>query len=598
MKRKMKTLQVFQYLNIRTSILLLFSTLIISALLLISFISLNYTEKIARNNSVDYTTKIIKQINNDIDSYIVSMDNISTLVAKNSAVQSYLFDDDSSVNYEINNKRILELFETVRETREDICNIAIIDKNDKYIINDGKDKLSEFVSLEDNGWYKNAVLRNGDTFVSSSHVQNVIKDNYKWVITLCRTLINPYTNEHEGVFFIDLNYNAISDLCEKNSLGKKGYVFIIDENGNIIYHPKQQLIYSGLMSEKIEKIMSSEENYFVTDVKGDSCVYTFSKSPKTGWTVVGVAYMDELIKNDKEMKAVYGIITSVILGLAMLISIVISKEITKPLQVLRDSMKEVEKGNFENVNIEVFNKNEIWSLSNSFNIMIAEIKKLMEQNIQEQKQKRKSELKALQSQINPHFLYNTLDSIIWMAEGNKTKEVVVMTSSLAKLLRQSISNEEEITTIEKEIDYVKSYLTIEKMRYKDKLEFKIDVQKSIYYVDIIKLVLQPIVENAIYHGIKYKEGKGMILIEGYDYDNDVEILVKDNGIGMNKDQLDSIFDSKKKNDKSNGVGVNNVQMRLQLSYGKEYGLVYESEPLKGTTVKIKIPKKGKSVYEE
>ena len=191
-------------------------------------------------------------------------------------------------------------------------------------------------------------------------------------------MINPYTNEQEGVFFIDLNYNAISDLCEKNSLGKKGYVFIIDENGNIIYHPKQQLIYSGLMSEKIEKIMSSEENYFVTDVKGDSCVYTFSKSPKTGWTVVGVAYMDELIKNDKEMKAVYGIITSVILGLAMLISIVISKEITKPLQVLRDSMKEVEKGNFENVNIEVFNKNEIWSLSNSFNIMISEIKKLMD----------------------------------------------------------------------------------------------------------------------------------------------------------------------------------------------------------------------------
>jgi len=129
-----------------------------------------------------------------------------------------------------------------------------------------------------------------------------------------------------------------------------------------------------------------------------------------------------------------------------------------------------------------------------------------------------------------------------MAEGNKTKEVVVMTSSLAKLLRQSISNEEEITTIEKEIDYVKSYLTIEKMRYKDKLEFKIDVQKSIYYVDIIKLVLQPIVENAIYHGIKYKEGKGMILIEGYDYDNDVEILVKDNGIGIPQEDIDRIFE--------------------------------------------------------
>ena len=387
MKRTKKIYKVFQYLNIRTSILISFSILIMTTLLVISFISFRYTENTVRNNSVDYTTKIIEQINNDIDSYIVSMDNISTLVSKDFEVQEYLFDNKSNKNYDLYKQRILKLFKTVRETREDICNIAIIDKKDKYIINDGRDEPSEYVSIQNTVWYKNSILKRGETYISSSHVQNVIKDDYRWVITLCRTLINPNTNEQEGAFFIDLNYNAISDLCEKNALGKKGYVFIIDEKGEIIYHPKQQLIYSGLIKENIEKIINNDNNYFVADVRGDSCVYTFSKSEKTKWTVVGVAYMDELIKNNNEIIQVYAVVLCIILGLAIIISIRISKEITKPLEKLKNSMREVEKGDFENVNIVISGENEISSLSNSFKIMISEIKKLMEQNINEKKQK-------------------------------------------------------------------------------------------------------------------------------------------------------------------------------------------------------------------
>lgn len=598
MKKGKKVFRIFQYLSIRTSILMSFSILIITTLLVISFISIRYTENTVKNNSVDYTTKIIKQINNDIDSYITSMDNISELVSKNSEVQEYLFEDEGSIDYELYNKRILSLFETVKETREDICNIAIIDSKDKYIINNGKDELSQYVSIQDTEWYKNAILKNGATFVSSSHVQNIIKDNYKWVITLSRTLINPNTNEQEGIFFIDLNYNAISDLCEKNALGKKGYVFIIDEKGNIIYHPKQQLIYSGLLTENIGRIINNDtENYFVTDLRGDSCVYTFSKSKKTGWTVVGVAYIDELIKDSKEMMLVYGVVIGIILGLAIIISIVISKEITRPLKLLKNLMKEVEKGDFETLNIEVTGANEIGSLSNSFNIMISEIKKLVEQNINEQREKRKSEIRALQAQINPHFLYNTLDSIIWMAEGNKTQEVVIMTASLAKLLRESISNEDEFTIIEREVNYIKSYLTIQKMRYKDKFEFNIDIERSIYNFRITKLILQPIIENAIYHGIKYKGGKNLISIEGYELDDEIEILIKDTGIGMDEEQLKNILNPCKKNERSNGVGICNVQMRLQLTYGKEYGLFYESRKLEGTTVKIRIPKRGEIGHE-
>ena len=221
--------------------------------------------------------------------------------------------------------------------------------------------------------------------------------------------------------------------------------------------------------------------------------------------------------------------------------------------------------------------NEIGSLTTSFNVMTHRIQELMEQNIREQEAKRKSELKALQSQINPHFLYNTLDSIIWMAEGKKNEEVVLMTASLARLLRQSISNEDEVISIGQEIEYARGYLTIQKMRYKDKMEFRIDVEPSILNIRLIKLVLQPIIENAIYHGLKYKESKGLLLVKGFLKDGNAVIQVIDDGVGMEPEVLEHIFEKHKVNYRSNGVGVYNVQKRLQLYYGSEYGITYESE---------------------
>ena len=213
----------------------------------------------------------------------------------------------------------------------------------------------------------------------------------------------------------------------------------------------------------------------------------------------------------------------------------------------------------------------------------------MEQNVKEQEAKRKSELKALQSQINPHFLYNTLDSIIWMAEGRKYEEVVLMTASLARLLRQSISNEDEVVPLAREVEYAKGYLTIQKMRYKDKLEFEINVEPSILNIPLIKLVLQPIIENAIYHGLKYKESKGLLQVKGFMKDGNAVLQVIDNGVGMDEETLAHIYDKHKVNYHSNGVGVYNVQKRLQLYYGESYGITYESEKGVGTTATITIP---------
>lgn len=590
----MKFNPLFHFRSIRTTMLVSFSALIVSGLLVFLLLSLNYTTDTVLNNSSSYTLQLIDQVNADIDSYISYMDNLSDMMVGSVDVRNYLFRYNSGENKEAITQRLLNTFKTLKDSREDIYNIGIISNNGEYLINDGTDSLNAYMDYHEMDWYQKALLSGKEAVISSSHVQNVVQNDYKWVVTLSRGLVNPVNNQIEGVFFVDLNYSSINDLCEKISLGSKGYIFVVEENGGIVYHPQQHLLYSGLKTERVDEVRNSKTNSFITDEGDNSKLYTISKSDRTHWTVVGVAYLEDLLGNRKETQLTYVLIAAALFVAAVLIAILLSSMITKPIKALVKSMKKVEQGQFENVTLQTVGHNEISALTNSFNIMTEEIHHLMIQNMEEQEQKRKSELMALQSQINPHFLYNTLDSIIWMAEGGKNREVVLMTSSLAKLLRQSISNEDEIVTIASEVEYTRSYLTIQKMRYQDRLEFSIDVDPDILDLKIVKLVLQPLVENAIYHGIKYKETKGMIWVTGRNLGSIIVIRVEDNGIGMTEEQLAHIFE-KKTSRKSNGVGAGNVNKRLRLYYGPEYGLTYESQLNVGTTVTIRIPN---SAWEE
>lgn len=581
-----------KFKSIQSTMLVSFSALMVLAMLVFMVIAMRYTSGTIYENSINYMSQIIQQVNYDIDTYIEYMENISSVIAKSSDVPRYLFDQNQTeAEREAEKERILTQFQTIMESRDDIYNVVAVAKNGRYIINQGDDELTGYVDIESLDWYQAAMESKSGIAVSSSHVQNAIQSSYKWVITLSRALVNNQTGEREGLFFVDLNYSAISDLCNNNSIEEKGYIFVLDAEGNIVYHPKQQLMYGGLKTENIDAIMECREDSLIIDEGGDSKLYTMSKSKRTGWTVVGAAYTSELLKNNEQAQMWYLLVASILLLAVIGISSIISREITKPIRSLRDSMRKVQNGQFD-THVEVITENEIGSLGRSFNLMTSEIQALMEQNVYEQKQKRKSELKALQAQINPHFLYNTLDSIIWMSEAGENDEVVEMTSALARLLRQSISNDKEEVELEKEIEYVKNYLTIQKMRYKDKLEFFIYVDPRVAHVPIIKLVLQPLVENAIYHGIKYKETKGNLKIYARPVDGRVEIVVADDGIGMDEDVMEHIFDEHRKEQKRNGVGVPNVQKRLKLQYGSEYGIRYESVKGAGTKAVITIPVDG------
>ena len=586
-KKNLSARFIGRFSSIQSVIFATVAVLVLSAVVIVTGVSMRFTNTSIFENSSQYTQTIIQQMNQNIDSYIDYMENIAYLISSNEDVQDYLFSDeiDSEGRY-----RILKQFETILDSRSDIRNVGIISKSGRMLINNGSKSVNHDLNINTQEWYTQALNSPEGATLTSSHVQHIISGERPWVITLSRGIRDRSgSGEKEGVFFIDLNYSAISGLCDQSTVGTKGYAFILDAKGNIVYHPQQQQLYNELQTENISLIMDTDEDTVLTGTGNNGKLYSISRSDKTGWTVVDCTNVRELLSKSRQAQSIYVLTAVVLVIVALLFSRFMARSITLPIQKLRDSMKKVQEGDFSVSDVVVDSRNEIGSLTKSFDVMTHRIQELMEQNVHEQEQKRKSELKALQSQINPHFLYNTLDSIIWMAEGKKNEEVVLMTASLARLLRQSISNEDEVVPIANEVEYARGYLTIQKMRYKDKLEFQIEVDPSILHIPLIKLVLQPIIENAIYHGLKYKGSKGLLIIKGFPKDGNAVLQVIDDGVGMDEERLAHIYDRHKVNYHSNGVGVYNVQKRLKLYYGEDYGITYESVVGKGTTATITIP---------
>ena len=584
--------------SIRSTVFATASSLVLVAIVIVVAFSLRYTQNSIYENSSLYTQTIVRQMNQNIDSYITYMENIASIISESEDAQGFLFGEEDIAEHR---KRLVEQFGIIINGREDIRNIGIVRKDGRVLFNDGTQEKNENLDLSTQQWYQSAISSGKNSVVTSSHVQHVIKNERPWVITLSRSIEDGIGDSKEkGVVFIDLNYSAISELCDQNSIGEKSYIYILNQDGNIVYHPQQQQLYNELQTENIDIVLDADPQGepVISGSGNDSRVYTFAKSEKTGWMVVGCMNMNELTRSSRQGQFIYVMTAVILIIIALLFSNHISRAISRPIQKLRDSMAKVQEGDFSATVMEVPEQNEIGSLTRSFNVMIHQIEELMKQNRIEQEQKRKSELKALQSQINPHFLYNTLDSIIWMAEGKKNEEVVLMTSSLAKFLRQSISNEDQQVSIGQEVEYARSYLTIQKMRYKNKLEYEIYLEASIKSCQIVKMVLQPIIENAIYHGIKYKEGMGMVTVRGYEKDGCVVLEVADNGVGMDEETLKHIFERHKVNYRSNGVGVYNVQKRLKLYYGNDYGITYESEKGMGTKAVITIPKVQEGSHEK
>lgn len=297
------------------------------------------------------------------------------------------------------------------------------------------------------------------------------------------------------------------------------------------------------------------------------------------------------LKEKEAVKISIICLAAVIIGAAVA-GIYISRSVARPIAGMCRTTEEVAKGNFD-VRAEVESSDETAVLAESFNSMIAKMGELVEGIKREQLILRDTELKLLQAQINPHFLYNTLDTIIWLAEAGQTEQVVFMVSSLSDFFRTTLSKGQDFISVKEEASHIKSYLEIQQFRYRDIMDYEIDIPEEIHGYRILKLTLQPLVENALYHGIKNKRGKGRITVSGCRKDNLLIFTVKDNGIGMQPDELKSLCENIKKeqrgNENSSGFGLANVDERIRLNYGREYGLAFRSVYGEGTEAIVTIP---------
>ena len=453
-----------------------------------------------------------------------------------------------------------------------------------------KEKL-DIVNQE---WFTEAVNQMENIHFSTPHVQNLFDDSsyrYYWVVSLSQAVeLTNNGNSTLGVLLVDMNYSSIEQLLKKaNTDNSSEYVYLMDSDGEIIYHPNQKLIYTNLYEENNLAAVNYEDGSREEVFNGEKRLVTVKTISYTGWKIVSVVPMSSFNMGLSGTRMFAILLVSLCMLMIIVINQLVSARIAKPLQRLNESVKEWESGNM-NPDIYVGGSMEVEHLGKTLRSTVEQIRELMHDILVEQEEKRKSELDALQSQINPHFLYNTLDSIVWMIEGERYEDAVFMITQLASLFRISLSRGKTIISIEDEVKHAQNYMNIQRVRYKNKFTIDFKVEEDILSCCTVKLVIQPLLENAIYYGVECMDGDGEIEVVGYRKEHDIYIEVRDNGLGMPEETVDALLtENNRVRKKGSGVGLINVHKRIQLRFGKPYGLEIESQPDEGTTVRIHLP---------
>ena len=483
----------------------------------------------------------------------------------------------------------------ISRMQRDIYAVTVYDENGDIIAaTNGETPIKKQI-YKDLSFEKSLFESAEDFAFSSPHVQTVFEGRYPWVVTLAAKADTPVLEN--GVYItIDYEFSEIAKYIDNVGIGRHGYCFITDSGGNIIYHPQQQLIFSGIKNENTDFIKGlSDGVHYEKNV-----IYAITTTEYSLWRVVGLSFTDELTV-ERRTQIIFSIAISFFCCgiIALIVLRAYSKIVNAPVRSLIKAMNAFE-NQAENFRYKGGNESvtELRIISSSFEHMANTIQNLMERVHREEQELRKTELKALQAQINPHFLYNTLDSIQWMCEQGKTKDAAEMVRALARLFRISISRGRELITIKEELQHAENYLIIQSYRYRSQFSYTIDASDELMDCLCNKITIQPLIENAIYHGIDrmVDEGEIKITVKPAEDDDDILITVSDNGVGMTKEQCGKIL-AKDRSD-SGGIGVKNVNDRLKIYFGKKYGLSIESELDVGTTVTVRIPKIDKEAQNE
>ena len=470
--------------------------------------------------------------------------------------------------------------------KEQVSNIALISKEGEPISVVPAARFRKNFKAEDEEWFVNALNKTENIHFTLPHVQKMFEkgdNSYNWVISMSRAVeITVGGSTEQAVLLIEMAYQGLEEVLDEVTLGNGGYIYLMDSNGDIIWHPKFELIASGRVKENNLVAAGYDDGSREEIFNGTRQTVVTKTVGYTGWKLVGVIKGTGISLNMLKTRLFIVFVILLIIFIVILINSYISFRVTNPIRELEKSVKELEEGNLD-ADIYMGGSYEVQHLGKSVQDMKFRIKGLMQDIVSEHEEKRKSEFDSLQAQINPHFLYNTLDIIVWQIENEKQSEAVHTVTALARFFRLSLGKGKNIVTVRDEIDHVKNYLMIQHMRFKNKFDYEFDIAEDVLELPSLKLMLQPLVENAIYHGMEFMDGDGLIMVKAWREEDELYLSVADNGLGMTEDKVETILTGKSAsgNGRGSGIGVKNVND----------GLTIDSEPDEGTTVIIHLPAK-------
>ncbi len=583
MKRKLKDGWLNRF-SIRTTIYVYFT---VSALLAIMLIGVSLYGRLNSQMSATIQKEnqaLLTQVNRSVDSYLRTImklsDSLYYGVIKNADLSAESVNNEFTLLYG-NNK-------------DYISNIALLSRDGELLEAVPAARLKPGFSVKEEPWFENTLNRMDNLHFTTPHVQYLFDSSeyqYRWVISLSRAVeITRGTSTEQGVLLIDITYGSLKQLLDNITLGDTGYLYMTSSNGELIYHPQMQLVEAGQMEENLQAAVSYRDGHYQEVYRGQKRDVTVKSVGYTGWKLIGVTPESNISLNNLKTKLFIVFLIAFVLFILVLINAYISNRITGPIKKLEKSVNALEAGDLE-TEVSIGGSYEIQHLGRSIRDMAKRIQTLMQDIVAEHESKRRSEFDTLQSQINPHFLYNTLDIIVWMIENGQKQEAVKVVTALARFFRISLSKGKSIIPVRDELEHVRNYLMIQQMRFKDKFSYEIQAEPEVLSLSSLKLMLQPLVENAIYHGMEFMDGDGLIQVRAYKKEDSLWFEVRDNGLGMTEEQVSSLLtkDMPVHSRHGSGIGVKNVNERIRLYFGEDYGLTIQSEPDEGTAILIHLP---------
>lgn len=581
-KFSLKNLSI-KNLSIQSSIFMYFTVTAIIAIALISLIIFQRFTNSLNATIIEENSGIVGQLGESVDSYLRNAMKVSDSIYYNVIKNTDISNDDI--------KRGMNLIYVNNDNMID--DIALISGKGELIESMPALRLKDNSNVLEKDFFKKSMAESEYINFSMPHIRDLFDRNessYSWVISLSRAVeVTDEGKATQALLLINLNYMYFEEIFSNVNLGNGGYVYLTNDRGDIIWHPKQNEIYSGRFKEDNKYAATLKDGITVENVSGKNLTLNVRTIGYTGWKLVGVTPSAALGVDGIKFRFFVLFVADLFLFLLAMINAFISDKISNPIKRLDGSVREIESGNLD-VEIVPSGSYEVEHLGKSIKNMLGRIKVLMSDLVDEHNAKRKSEFDTLQSQINPHFLYNTLDIIVWMIENENSDKAVNIVTALAKFFRISLSKGKNIITVKDEVEHVRNYLMIQNMRFKNRFEYSIDVDEEVLSYSSLKLMLQPLVENAIYHGMEFMDGDGEIDVKVFKEDDSLYFTITDNGLGMSEDMVETLLSKDfVPSKKGSGIGVKNVNERIKLYFGSEYGLKVESEPDEGTKITIHLP---------